>query len=73
MCPFSTCSFHIGNRIIWAIFVRIVYIVLWKSSFDQWCHLFTEHININIDLYFSSIFISTGFMPSFFYLFFNFW
>ena len=34
MCPFSTLSFYIRDRIIWTILYNVIYIVLRKSSFD---------------------------------------
>ena len=63
MCPFSTLSFYIRDRIIWTILYNVIYIVLWKSGFDQWCSLFSKYIGIYIDLYFPPVPIGVRLVP----------
>ena len=63
MCPFSTLSFYIRDRIIWTILYNVIYIVLRKSSFDYRCSLFSKYIGIYIDLYFPPVPIGISFVP----------
>ena len=63
MCPFSTLSFYIRDRIIWTILYNVIYIVLRKSGFDQWCSLFSKYIGIYIDLYFPPVPIGISLVP----------